>query len=124
MKKKVPETSLESYRQVTNQMLSDHHSKIIEALSKLKAANYEQIAIHSRLDKTAIGRRLSELEVKGLVYKPGIKTLTSTGRNSFVYQLTADGINYSPTPVEKAIKGNSISHFSKKIQSIQQASLF
>lgn len=124
MKRTNPSTSHEAYEKVTPEMLSAHHKKIVAALTKLKAANYEAIAQAAGLDKICIARRLSELELKGLVYKPGIKTLTSTGRNSFVYSLTADGKVYSPAPVEKAMKGNGVGHYAKKIQQITQASLF
>lgn len=88
MKKKLPETSLEAWNQVHPKMLSQHHGKIIAALKDLGAANYEKIAQKVSLDRHQVGRRLSELEMKQLVYKNGEKSATNSGRKAFVYRLT------------------------------------
>lgn len=122
MGRKKVETSIEAYNLLNEEHISNHHRKILIALRLLKNGNYEQISQKASMDRHQVARRLNELESKGLVYKPGIKTLTSTGRNSFVYSLTADGKVYSPAPVERVMKGKSVSDFAKEI--IQQASLF
>lgn len=82
-----PVTSHEAYKSVSPEMLSKHHEKIIKALRELHEGTYEELAIKTGMDKTQIGRRLCELERTSIVYKPGWKRKTSTGRNGFVYKL-------------------------------------
>lgn len=84
----LPSTSKDAYKKVSPDMLNSHHGKIISCLKKIKKGNYEKIAANTRLDKHAVGRRLSELERMGTVYKPGTKSPTSTGRDAFDYKLT------------------------------------
>lgn len=88
--RKLPDTSLAAYKQA-EPMISPHHQKIISALSVLGKAIYEKIAAHLEMDRHQIGRRLSELEGKGIVYKPGTKAPTKTGRMAYEYCLTEDG---------------------------------
>lgn len=123
MKKAVPPTSRAAFNQVTAEMKEGHYDKIKNALLKLKSANYENIAAKANLNPTAVGRRLSEMLERGMVWKPGGVSKTSSGRMAYNYQLSSE-TKVHPTTVEKAMKGNSIAHFSKKIQSISQASLF
>lgn len=123
MKKSVPTTSRAAFNQVTTEMKQGHYDKIKAALQKLKSANYESIAAKANLNPTAVGRRLSEMLERGMVWKPGGVSKTTSGRAAYNYQLSTE-TKIHPTTVEKAMKGNSISHFSKKIQNISQASLF
>lgn len=83
-----PATSHEAYKSMTKDLLSNHHTKIIEALNYLGNATFEEIAIHLQWDdKNRAARRLSELEREQIIYKPGEKRLTKSGRNAFVYAL-------------------------------------
>jgi len=104
-------------------MKEGHYDKIKNALQKLKSANYEAISRKCGLERHAVGRRLSEMLERGMVWKPGGVSKTTSGRMAFNYQLTTE-TKIHPTTVEKAMKGNGIAHFSKKIQSISQATLF
>lgn len=83
----LPITSKEAYKQVTIQMLNEHHTKIIETLKILKEAIYEDIAVFCGLDRHQVGRRLNELERRQIVFKPGTKKKTSKGRDAFTYKL-------------------------------------
>lgn len=83
----LPDTSHEAYRSVTHKMLFNHHKKIILALTQLGSGMYEDIAIKTGLESHSVGRRLSELERMNVIYKPGEKKKTSTGRNAYVYKL-------------------------------------
>lgn len=123
MKRNNPSTSHAAFKQVTSEMKEGHYMKIIAALQKLKSANYETISQKCGLERHAVGRRLSEMLERGMIWKPGGYSKTSSGRDAYNYQLTTE-TKIHPTTVEKAVKGHSISHFSKKIQSIQQARLF
>ncbi len=95
----LPETSHEANRKAVPEMRMEHHKKIISALEKLKAANYEVIAAQIKLDKHQVGRRMSELERMGLVHNTKIQTTTSTGRKAYAYSLSPD---ISPTDVVDA----------------------
>lgn len=123
MKRNNPSTSHAAYKQVTSDMKHSHYAKITSALQKLKSANYENIAIACGLPPAAVGRRLSEMLEKNMVWKPGGVSKTSSGRMAYNYQLSSE-TKIHPTTVEKALKGHSISHFSKRIQQITQQSLF
>lgn len=85
--RKLPETSYAANRAATIEMRSEHYRKIIAALTVLGSANYERIAEKAGLDRHQVGRRLSELERDQKVFKPGIQTLTKSGRKAFNYCL-------------------------------------
>jgi len=88
MEKKLPETSHEAHKSMTNEILSNHHKQIIEALKVLKKATAEEIAFYLDWDdKNRSARRMSELEREQIVYKPGEKRKTKYGRSAFVYSL-------------------------------------
>lgn len=87
MKKNNPETSNEAFRSLTPDMITKHHNKIIIALRKLGEATYEEIARAVKMERHQVGRRLSELEREQIVYKPGNKKSTKSGRHAFVYRL-------------------------------------
>ena len=70
MKKSVPPTSRAAFNQVTPEMKEGHYDKIKNALQKLKSANYEVIADKAKLKPAAVGRRLSEMLERGMVWKP------------------------------------------------------
>jgi hypothetical protein len=81
-----PDTSSSAYSSVSVDMLADHYKKILNALSVLGTAIYEEIAKHIGWeDKNRVSRRLRELEGMQLVYKTGGKKLTSSNRNANVY---------------------------------------
>ena len=88
MSNKLPDTSIEAYHSMTDDLLSDHHKKIINALTILKKATAEEIAAYLGWDdKSRSSRRMSELERDQIVYKPGEKKKTKYGRNAYVYEL-------------------------------------
>ncbi len=95
-----PKTSIDAYKSVNGKMLADHYQRILLALNRLKIAIYEEIATECGFtDKNQVSRRLKELEGMELVYKPGTKKATSTGRMAYQYSIrTADTI---VTPAEK-----------------------
>lgn len=86
-KLKLPVTSIAAYKQAVPEMKAEHYRKIINALKELGSANYERIAEKAGLDRHQVGRRLSELERDQKVFKPGIQTLTKSGRKAFNYSL-------------------------------------
>jgi len=84
MKRQLPSTSHDAYAQA-KLMIASHHGKILDALKVLKSATAEQIATHLKMDHSQINRRVSEMERLELIYKPGIKKPTKTGRQAFVW---------------------------------------
>jgi hypothetical protein len=77
MEKKLPETSHEAHKSMTDDILLNHHKQIIEALKNLKKATAEEIAIYLNWDdKNRSARRMSELEREQIIYKPGEKRKT------------------------------------------------
>lgn len=107
----LPDTSHEAYRKLkSTDERERHHAKIIEALQVIGMANYERIAAASGLEKHQVGRRLSELERDGKVYKSGVKLPTSNNVNAYAYQLMSP----SSQPLNTApLEGKSIADYSK-----------
>jgi len=93
MERNNPITSHEANEKVSNEMLRSIYSRIIEALKVLKLANYEEIALFLNLpDKNMVSRRAKEMEGLQMIYKPGSKSLTRSGRNAFQYALNGSDI--------------------------------
>jgi len=86
--KKLPDTSLAANRAATVEMRNGHYAKIISALKSIGSGTYEEIANFIGLDRHAVGRRLGEMEGMQIVWKPGAKKNTKSGRLAYVYQLT------------------------------------
>lgn len=90
-KRRNPDTSTAAYKSVSIEMLNSHHSKIIKALKQLGSGTYEEISSFLQWDdKNRASRRLKELEGMELVWKPGAKKPTKSGRSAYVYQLRGD----------------------------------
>lgn len=87
-KQNLPETSHAANVSMTYEMRKKHHGKIILALKEIGSGNYEQIADFLGMDRHQVGRRLKELETEMIVWKPGLKSNTKSGRQAFIYQLT------------------------------------
>jgi len=88
MKNKLPQTSHEANKSMTFELKQKHHNQIVGALKNLKKATYEEIADYlSWDDKNRVSRRLKELELEMIVYKPGEKKPTKSNRSAYVYAL-------------------------------------
>jgi len=83
----LPQTSHDANKSATLEMRQRHWDKIKEALSVLNLATGEQIAEQANMDYHAVMRRLSEMERLEMVYKPGGKIPTKTGRNAYQYAI-------------------------------------
>jgi len=117
MSRKPVETSVEAFRSLDPEKLSETHRKILYALSQLFEGTFEDIAAYLHVDKSTIWKRLSELAKDGLIYRPGIKKALRSGRAGFVWRLT-DASLPKTTTQEKALKGPSVSDYSRKINAI------
>lgn len=83
----LPETSHLANKAANLEMRQRHWDKIKVALSVLKLATGEQISVEAKMDYHAVMRRIGEMERNEMVYKPGGKIPTSTGRLAFQYAL-------------------------------------
>lgn len=118
-----PDTSREAYKAATSEMIANHKQQILQALKILKQGTGEQIASRAKLNYWQIQRRLSELEREDMIFKPGLKLPTKTGRLSYVWQLR-NPEQIQITKIEKAMPGKSISEYSKAISNFSQPELF
>lgn len=113
--RKNPSTSLAANKKADETGLKQHHQqKIINALQKIGSANYEQIASFTGMDRHAVGRRLSELERAQIVYKPGLKSPTKSGRDAFVYCLV--GVSRSTNDMVNDMIQNATPPDKKELQ--------
>lgn len=115
-----PDTSLAANKSFTFEMRLTHFKKITEALKVLGAANYEEIANYLCFkDKVAVGRRLKEMELAGMIFKPGGKSSTTSGRQAYVYQLSGTQPK-TDFQIERALKGEGVGDFARKMREIAQ----
>lgn len=88
MERNNPQTSLDAYKSINGKILAEHYLKIIRSLKRLNLATYEELAHDIGFgDKNQVSRRLKEMEGLELVYKPGTKKNTSSGRGAYQYAL-------------------------------------
>lgn len=116
MKRKPISTSQDAYRSLNATQIRETYERIIKALEVLGQASTEQISSHLTCDHGKIHKRVSEMERMKIIYRPGHRVPTKSGRTAFVWCLTSAGVK---TEREKAIPGRSIVDFSKTIQQIQ-----
>lgn len=90
--RKNPETSLEAYRSLDVSQLNEIYRWIIQSLTGLGEATFEEIASDLRIDKSRVWKRMSELERMELVYRPGNKRLLKSGRNGYTWRLTSNSL--------------------------------
>lgn len=107
MKKQLPETSKEAYKKVSAEMLQGHWGIIVKALKALGTANYEKISGFSFMERHQVGRRLKELEQMEIVYKPGSKSKTKSGRDAFDYCLTGQGLAHTEKELKDVVYKNN-----------------
>lgn len=108
MKRKLPDTSISAYKGVTIEMLNNHHSKIIKALKELGSGTYEEIANWLGWDdKNRASRRLLEMEKLELVWKPGGKKSTKSGRLAYIYHLRGDQFPKTDEAEKNQFKGQT-----------------
>jgi predicted transcriptional regulator len=112
-RKKMPTTSLDAYKSLQPDQVRAIYSKIIDALKVLGMASTEQIALHLTLEHAKVNKRVSEMEKLEMIYRPGTRVPTKSGRTAYQWCLR----NNQPitNKSEKALPGKGISDFSKEI---------
>lgn len=121
MKRNNPSTSTEAYKSLHPDQIREVYKKIISALEVLRQASSEQIAIHLAMEHAKIHKRVSEMEGLQLIYRPGLRVVTKSGRTAYVWCLcTEDKVENKTTKTERSLKGKTVSDYSKKIKNIQK----
>lgn len=118
--RKVAETSLEAYRSLDPNKLTEIYKQILFALSQIGEGTYEDVSVFLKIEKSRVWKRISELLKAGLIYRPGNKKALSSGRAGFTYRL-ADTEMANVQASEKVLSGLSISDFSRNIKAIANA---
>lgn len=122
MARKQPATSLEAHGSIQD-MKPDHHANILEALKKHGEKSAEQLAAITGLSHHQVNRRMLELSERGLIFRPGNKVATLTGRSAYTWRLCEEG-GENVSLAEKVPEGEGISDFSRNIQRLAQKELF
>ncbi len=128
--KKLPDTSHAAKAAFTEPMKKTHHDKILKALEVLGKANYEVLGNYLGMKNiNQIARRLKELcppdedNPKGLnlIFKPGTKSATSSGREAYDYCLTN---NHPKVEIEITYKKEDKTSTDLANNILKQAELF
>lgn len=116
-KRKNPETSKAAFKSLDPDKLNERYSLILEALSIIKEGTFEEISRVAGLEDKVVWKRLSELAVSGLIYRPGNKRKLRSGREGYTWCLTGT-IAEKIQNRERALGGKSVSDISKEIGTI------
>lgn len=126
--RKNPETSLQAYERITQQVRDTTYKKIIDALKKIGKGNYELIAAAAFEKESRIWKRLGELRNMGVIIDTGERTLTKDNNNSMVYALFSDAEKYKDIPKPERVESITAVDFANlliaKGNRVQQKSLF
>lgn len=117
MKRKNPDTSIDAYHSIRQEDLADIYQKILKGLERLGMASTEQLATYLTIDHSRIWKRVSELNKMGLIFRPGHKVPTKSGRQSYVWALCGPGAKTERE--NKPLSGKNVQDYSRTIQQIQ-----
>ena len=81
----VIETSQQAYKALQPEVVRSIYVKILIALKRLGSANTEKIAEYIGIDHAKVHKRVAEMERLEMIWRPGGKVLTKSGRQSFLW---------------------------------------
>lgn len=113
-KRKNPQTSVDAYKSLQPDQIRAIYQKIVEALKVLGMASTEQIAEYTTIAHPKIHKRVSEMEKLEMIYRPGTRVKTKSGRTAYQWTLCNNQPKVERKP-EKALPGKSVSDYSKEI---------
>lgn len=90
MKRTQPATSLDAFKSLHPSQIREMYHKILEALKSLGSASTEQIAEFLTVDHPKVHRRVSEMASLQMIYRPGIRVATKSGRTAFVWTICGE----------------------------------
>jgi predicted ArsR family transcriptional regulator len=120
-RKNQPQTSKDAYASLQLSEVQATYQKIIGALERLGTASTEQIADFLTIDHSKIHKRTKEMQDLKMIFRPGHRVPTKSGRTAFVWCLCVTGAKTDRE--NKPLPGKSIVDYSKTISDIQ-ANLF
>jgi DNA-binding Lrp family transcriptional regulator len=97
------------------------YEKIILALERLGSASTEQISDFLTIPHSKVHKRTKEMQDMKIIFRPGHRVPTKSGRTAFVWCLCSAGVKTDRE--NKPIPGKTIVDYSKTISDIQ-ANLF
>ena len=117
-------TSNDAFKSLEPEQVREIYQKIIEALKVLGTASTEKIAEYTTIPHPRIHKRVSEMERLEMIFRPGNRVATKSGRTAFVWCLCNQPKVQKTS--EKALSGKSVSDYSKALipKSPAQAKLF
>ena len=118
---KIPKTSLEAYRSITNEQLAKDYQRVIDALKVLGEGCINSIAMFMKVDDNKISRRTKEMVLKGILYKTGKRMQTKSGRWADTLGLT-ENIGKDIKPLHESIipNGQLTDRVKKNEQSVEK----
>jgi DNA-binding Lrp family transcriptional regulator len=90
MKRPIVETSQMAYESLKAENVRDIYKRILNALKVLGSANTEKIADYIGVEHSRVHKRTKEMEGLEMIWRPGGKTLTKSGRQSFLWTIRGD----------------------------------
>ncbi len=121
----VVSTSQEAYHSLKAESVREMYSKILEALKRLGSANTEKIAEFIGVEHSRVHKRTSEMERLEMIWRPGGKVQTKSGRLSFLWTVRGDmQFKTDNQAREASFKPNEPSVANSSINVLRQANLF
>ena len=111
-KKRPPQTSVDAFRQLDPEKISQTHQKIINALALIHKGHFEDIASKAKINPSSCWKRLSEVREKGLIERTTERKNLSSGSQGSVWKLTENG---RKAVTEGILPGKSVADFSRAL---------
>lgn len=111
-KRKNHPTSIDAFRQLDPEKISQTHQKIINALALISKGHYEDIAAKAKINPSSCWKRLSEVREKGLIERTTERKNLSSGSQGSVWKLTEKG---RQAVTEGILPGKSVADFARAL---------
>ncbi len=111
-KKRPPQTSVDAFRSLDPEKISQTHQKIINALALIHKGHFEDIAAKAKINPSSCWKRLSELREKGLIERTTERKNLSSGSQGSVWKLTEKG---RQAVTEGVLPGKSVADFARAL---------
>ena len=82
-----PATSIDAFKSLKPDQVREVYKKILDALKVLGQASSEQIAEYLTMEHAKIHKRVSEMQGLSMIYRPGLRVPTKSGRTAFVWAI-------------------------------------
>lgn len=122
-RKKLPQTSIDAKKSLKQSELAKIYVAIVLALSIIGEGTMEEIAAAAKIEKSRVWKRLSEMNEAGIIYRPGNRRPLKSGRTGYTWMLTDKSLPKT-SHAEKALKGKTVSDYSRKLIPNNQSKLF